>query len=94
MLVDTTAGQLDAAFLVDLSYLTDLDEDIFSSTFFFFSAGGALKPGDLTVPWPSMTSTTNTCAGSTRVGLRVSEAVVSLLGVEVDLASRFSFLIL
>ena len=66
----------------------------FSSTFYFFSAGGALKPGDLTVPWPSTTPTTDRCAGSTRVGVSVSEAEGSLLAVEVDSASRFSFFIL
>ena len=91
--VDTVAGRLEEAVdeaLVDLSDLTDLDDDFLSSTF-FFSAGYALKLGNLTVPWPSTTPTTDTCAGSTRVGLRVTESA-SLLGVEVDLASLFSFL--
>ena len=67
----------------DFSGLTGLvdDEDFLSA--FFFSAS-ALKPEEL---WPSTTPTTDTSAGSTRVGLRVSE---SLTGVD-DLASHFSF---
>ena len=93
--VDTVAGRLEEAVdedLVDLSDLTDLDDDFLSSTFFFFSAGCALKSGDLTVPWPSTSPTTDTCARSTRVGLRVTEEVdVCLPGVAVFLESRLSF---
>ena len=50
---------------------------------------GALKPGNLTVPRQSTTHTTDICAGSTRVGLRVSDDAGSLLGVAVFLDSRF-----
>ena len=39
---------------------------------------GLMKEVDCTVPWPSITPTTDMCAGSTRVGLRVSAD--SLLG--------------
>ena len=82
------SGRLEDGFTA-LSDLTDLDvEDFLLSDFLFFS-GGALKPGDLEVLWPSTTPTTDTRAGSTRVGLRVSSVEGSLEGV--DLASRFSF---
>ena len=88
------AGRLDED-LTDLSGLTDLELLTFlSSLFFFFSAGCSLKPGDPEVLWPSTTPTTDTSAGSIRVGLRVvSEDGGFLAGVE-DLDSRFSFLIL
>ena len=70
-------GRLEADF-TGLSDFTDLvgdDEDFLSgffSTFFFFSSG-PLKPEAPEVPWSSTTPTTDTSAGSTRVGLRVSE---------------------
>ena len=67
--------------LVDLEVEGD---DFLLLVFFFFSAG-PLKPE---VVWPSTTPTTDTSAGSTRVGLRVSDA---LAGVD-DFASFFSFL--
>ena len=63
--VEAEVGQLDE----DLVGLSDLD--FLSSSFFF--PGGALKPGDLKVPWPATTPTTDTCAGSIMVGLRVAD---------------------
>ena len=85
---DEDAGRLGD--LTDLSGLTDLEGADFLSDFFsdfpLFSSG-PLKPEAPEVPWPSTTPTTDTSAGSTRVGLRVSE---SLMGVE-DLASFRSF---
>ena len=89
MLVELLAGRLYDEDLAGLSDLTDLKVEAL-----FFLSAGALKPGDLTVPWPSTTPTTVTCAGSTRVGLTVTEDEGSLLGVVVFLESRFSFLIL
>ena len=70
-----------------LASLEDDDEveDFLESIFFAFFSTGPLKPE---VVWPSTTPTTDTSAGSMRVGLRVSE---SLTGVD-DLASFFSFL--
>ena len=67
-------------------FLSDFLLDFFSD-FFFFSYG-PLKPEAPEVPWPSTTPTTDTSAGSMRVGLRVSE---SLAGVDV-LASLLFFL--
>ena len=64
----------------------DLTDFYFSSTFFFFSVGCALKP----VSWPSTALITDTCAGSTREGLRVTEDDGFLDGAVSDL-SRFSF---
>ena len=78
----------DLSDLTGLSDFTDLtDEDFFSAflSSFFFLSTGPLKPEEL---WPSTTPTTDTSAGSTRVGLRVS---MSLAGVE-DFESCFSFL--
>ena len=83
--VEEEAGRLDD--FTDFSGLVDLeveDDDFLLSVFFFFSAG-PLKPE---VVWPSMTPTTDTSAGSMRVGLRVSDA---LAGVD-DFASFFYFL--
>ena len=83
--MDTAASQLVED--VDL----DLTDFFFSSTFFFFSAGCALKP----VSWPSTALITETHAGSIRVGLRVTEVEDVddgfLDGVVSDLP-RFSFL--
>ena len=85
-------GRLEEDF-TDFSGFTGLEDvEDFLSDFFsdFFFSSGPLKPEAPEVPWPSTTPTTDTSAGSTRVGLRVSE---SLAGVDV-LASLFSFLIL
>ena len=83
------SGHLEDDFTA-LSGLTDLEDvDFLPSAFLFFSAGGALKPGDLEVFWPSTTPTTDTSARSTRLGLRVL-VKGSLAGVE-DMASRLSF---
>ena len=79
---EVAGGRLEDDF-TDLSDLTDLEDFLMSA--FFFSAG-PLKPEVL---WPSTTPTTDTSAGSTRVGLTVS-AACSLTGVD-DLASLFSF---
>ena len=82
-------------YLTDFSGLTDLELVAFLSSFFtFFSSSCSLKPGNLEMFWPSTTPTTDTRAGSTRVGLRVvSEDGGFLAGVE-DFNSRLSFLIL
>ena len=69
----------------DLAGLADVVEDFLLSAFLDFFSASPLKPE---VVWPSTTPTTDTSAGSTRVGLRVSDA---LAGVD-DLASFFSFL--
>ena len=84
---EVAGGRLDED-VKDLSDFADLTEDedflsTFLSSFFFFSAG-PLEPEEL---WPSTTPTTDTSAGSTRVGLRVS---MSLAGVD-DFASLFFF---
>ena len=71
--------------LSDLTGLADVVEDFLLSAFLDFFSAGPLKPE---VVWPSTTPTTETIVGSTRVGLRVSDA---LAGVD-DLASFFSFL--
>ena len=71
-------GRLEDDF-TDFSGLEDVED---------FLSDFPLKPEAPEVPWPSTTPTTDTSAGSTRVGLRVSE---SLAGVDV-LASLFSFL--
>ena len=87
-LVDEVArGRLEEGFtdFSDLAGLEDADVDFLLSAFLGFFAAGPLKPE---VVWPSTTPTTDTSAGSTRVGLRVSEA---LTGVD-DLVSFFSFL--
>ena len=81
-------GRLEEVFTA-LSDLTDLDVEDFLLSDFLFCSGGALKPGDLEVLWPSTTPTTDMMVGSTRVGLRVSSVEGSLEGV--DLASRFFF---
>ena len=80
---------MDTAAAVEVEGL-GLTDFFFSSTFFFFSAGCALKP----VSWPSTALITDTRAGSTRVGLRVTnveEDESFLDGVDSAL-SRFSFL--
>ena len=67
--VEVEAGRLEDDFtdLSGLAGLVAVDEDFLLSVFFFFSAG-PLKPE---VVWPSTTPTTDTSAGSTRVGLSV-----------------------
>ena len=84
--VEVVGGGLEEDFtdLSDLAGLVDV-EDFLLSTFLDFFSAGPLKPE---VVWPSTTPTTDTSAGSTRVGLRVSTA---LAGVD-DLASFLSFL--
>ena len=79
--VEVVGGQLEEDFtnLSDLAGLADVDDFLLSAFLDFFSAG-PLKPE---VVWLSTTPTTDTSAGSTRVGLRVSNA---LAGVD-DLAS-------
>ena len=84
--VEVVGGRLEEDFtdLSDLAGLADVD-DYLLSVFLDFFSDSPLKPE---VVWPSTTPTTDTSAGSTRVGLRVSNA---LAGVD-DLASFFSFL--
>ena len=73
--VEVEAGRLDDfTDLSGLAGLPDVDEDFLLSVFFFFSAS-PLKPE---VVWPSTTPTTDTSAGSTRVGLRVSDALAGV----------------
>ena len=81
---EVASGRLEEDFtdFSDLAGLEDEDVDFLTSAFLDFFSTGPLKPE---VVWPS---TTNTSAGSTRVGLSVFE---SLTGVD-DLASFFSFL--
>ena len=87
---EAAGGRLEEGF-TDFSGLVGLEdedyEDFLTSDFLDFFSAGPLKPE---VVWPSTTPTTGTSAGSTRVGLRVSE-LRSLTGVD-DLASFFSFL--
>ena len=84
---EAAGGRLEDGF-TDFSGLEDEDdEDFLTSDFLDFFSAGPLKPEAV---WPSTTPTTDTSAGSTRVGLRVSE-LRSLTGVD-DLASLFSFL--
>ena len=68
-------GRWDEDF-TDFSGLVDfeVEDDFLLSVFFFFSAG-PLKPE---VVWPSTTPTTDTSAGSTRRGLRVSDALAGV----------------
>ena len=82
--VEEVGGRLE----VDLVGLSDLDlVGCSASAFLAFFSTGPLKPETPKVLWPSTTPTTDTSAGSTRVGLRVSD---SLRGVD-DLASFLSF---
>ena len=84
--VEVDGGRLEEDFtdFSDLAGLADVVDFLLSAFLGFFSAG-PLKPE---VVWPSRTPTTDTSAGSMRVGRRVSDA---LAGVD-DLASFFSFL--
>ena len=84
--VDVVDGRLEEDFtdFSDLAGLADVDVDFLLSAFLGFFSTGPLKPE---VVWPSTTPTTDTSAGSTRVGLRVSD---TMAGVD-DLASFFSF---
>ena len=82
---EVVGGQLEEDF-TDFSDFAGLEDvDFLLSAFLRFFSTGPLKPE---VVCPSTTPTTDTSAGSTRVGLRVSE---TLAGVD-DLASFFSFL--
>ena len=70
-LVEEVGGRLE----VDLAGLSDLGlVECLASAFFAFYSTGPLKPEAPGVLWPSTTPTTDTSAGSTRVGLRVSES--------------------
>ena len=84
---EVIGGRLEEDFtdFSDLAGLEDVDVDFLLSAFLGFFSTSPLKPE---VVWPSTTPTTDTSAGSTRVGLRLSE---TLAGVD-DLASFFSFL--
>ena len=82
--VDVVDGRLEEDF-TDFSDLAGLaDVDFLLSAFLGFFSTGPLKPE---VVWPSTTPTTDTSAGSMRVGLRVSDTLAGD-----DLASFFSFL--
>ena len=71
--VEVVVGRLEDDFtnLSDLAGLADVVEDFLLSAFLDFFSASPLKPE---VVWPSTTPTTDTSAGSTRVGLRVSDA--------------------
>ena len=70
--VEEVGGRLE----VDLVGLSDLAlVGCLASAFFAFFSTGPLKPETPEVLWPSTTPTTDTSAGFTRVGLRVSDSL-------------------
>ena len=85
---EAASGRLEEDF-TDFSALASLEdddeeEDFLESIFLAFFSTGPFKPE---VVWPSTTPTTDTSAGSTRVGLRVFGFFT---GVD-DFPSFFSF---
>ena len=75
--VEVVGGRLEEDFtdFSDLAGLADVVVDFLLSAFLGFFSAGPLKPE---VVWPSTTPTTDTSAGSTRVGLRVSDALAGV----------------